>query len=146
MKTDIRLAKKNVSKIILPLIAVLAIGVAIYFYTKVQSLQKNPQAIDQQEVLDLITKVSKLTILPVGESPTIATVEDTDALKDQPFFASAQKGDKVLIYAQAKKAILYSVSLNKIIDIAPLSIGNNTKTTAQVTPTTTDTKAPVKKQ
>lgn len=49
---------------------------------------------------------------------------DPEKLRDQPFFANAQRGDKVLIYANAKKAILYNPPSNKIIEVAPVNIGN----------------------
>ncbi len=135
--------KQRVFKVFIPVVAVIAIVLAGYFYMQVRKLQQNPQVAAQQEASDLVTKVSKLIVLPAGETPTIATVSDPAALKDQPFFAHAQKGDKVLIYAQAKKAILYSVTLDKIIDVAPLNIG----TQAAVTPpaTTPPTKTPTKK-
>jgi hypothetical protein len=98
-------------------------------------LKQNPQAVAQKETEALVAKVGKLVVLPAGETPTIATVSDPEALKDQAFFASAVKGDKVLIYTTAKKAILYSVSMNKIIEVAPLNIGNQ----KGVTPPAKDT-------
>ncbi len=70
---------------------------------------------------ELINKVSLLIDLP-NESPTIATVSDKNELKDQPFFAKAENGDKVLIYAQARKAYLYRPSSNKMIEVAPINI------------------------
>jgi len=106
------------------IVAIIAIVVAGYFYKQVRDLKKDPNIIAQQEVADLVVKVGKLVVLPAEEKPTIATVSDPEALKDQLFFANAVKGDKVLIYAQAKKAILYSVSMNKIIEVAPLNIGD----------------------
>ncbi len=127
---------KVINTIIIPVIAVAALGLAGYFYMQVRTLnaqvrtfKDNPQIIAQQETDSLVNKVSKLMVLPMGETPTIATVTDPAALKDQPFFASAQKDDKVLIYAQAKKAILYSVQLDKILEIAPLNLGENAPTT-----------------
>ncbi len=109
---------------VLVIIAVVALVLAGYFYSQVRSLKQDPQVLAQQEVADLMLKVGKLVVLPEGETPTVATVSDPEALKDQAFFAKAVKGDKVLIFAQAKKAILYSVEMNKIIDVAPLNIGN----------------------
>ena len=64
-----------------------------------------------------------------------------DLLKNQAFFANAQKGDIVLIYANAKKAILYDPVGNKIVDTAPISsepISTTTGSPASVVkPTTT---------
>jgi len=72
--------------------------------------------------------------LPKDEEPTIATVLDKEKLKDQLFFAKAENGDKVIIYSKNQKAILYRPSINKIIDVAPISIAP-----PQVTPTVTPT-------
>lgn len=87
-------------------------------------LKSNPQAVAQSETKNLVAKVSTLVELP-NEQPTVATVTDVSKLKSQPFFSKAQNGDKVLIYTKAKKAYLYSVSLNKILEIAPVNIGTN---------------------
>ena len=141
--------KQKFTKIVFPLVAVVAIALAGYFYSQVVALKKNPQAIAQEEVTDLVAKVSKLVVLPATEVPTIATVSDPEALKDQAFFASAVKGDKVLIYAEAKKAVLYSVLMNKVLDIAPLNIGGSKAVTApkaDTTPVTTTTKTDTTKK
>ncbi len=108
------------------ILAVIAIIAAVYFYLQYSSIKANPQQmISQQEVNDLVTKVSSLYEgLPQNETPTVATVSDPTALNSQPFFANAQKGDKVLIYNQAKKAILYNPTENKIVEVAPINIGN----------------------
>lgn len=126
--SDVKLKeKKNIwpmlfGILIIALIATTSAGV--YFYLQTTQLKKNPQILAQQEVEALIGKISRLIVLPEGEIPTIATVSDPEKLKDQPFFAKAQKGDKVLIYTNAKKAILYSPSANKIVEVAPINIGN----------------------
>ena len=116
---------KKFRKILFPLVVFFALAatvVAGYFYIKLNKLEQNPQAIAQKEVSDLVSKVSKLMVLPTRETPTVATVSDQGLLKDQIFFAQAERGDKVLIYAQAKKAILYRVSLNKIVNVTSLNI------------------------
>ena len=89
---------------------ILAVSAAGYFYFKYQSVQKKSFSANQ-EVQDVLAAVAKLMILPDGETPTVASVTDADKLKDQPFFTSAQNGDKVLIYSGAKKAILYRPAL-----------------------------------
>jgi hypothetical protein len=80
--------------------------------------------------LQLVAMVGKLVVLPENEQPTIATVGDVEKLKDQPFFKNAQVGDKVLIYNQAKKAVLYRPSENKIIELAPLTVGETQNLTS----------------
>jgi len=136
--------KQKFSTVIVPLVAIVAIVLSGYFYSQIRSLKKNPNVAAQQEVDSLVSKISKMIVLPTDETPTVATVSDPTALKDQPFFSQAQKGDKVLIYAQAKKAILYSVALGKIIDVAPLNIGAAKSVTPPATTPDTTTKTPVK--
>ena len=74
------------------------------------------------EAASVIRDVGKLIMLPEGEIPTVATVTDPESLKDQPFFVNAMVGDKVLIYTNARKAILFRSSENKLVDVAPLNI------------------------
>lgn len=123
------------------ILAILAILAAAFFYsrsakvgkqladtqkqlsqskTQVQGGTDNSGALEVQQLVDA---VGKLMILPQDEQPTVATVTDLEKLKGQPFFAQAQVGDKVLIYTAAAKAILYRPSENKIIELAPLSVG-----------------------
>jgi uncharacterized protein HemX len=107
------------------LILIVAIGAAIFFYTKYQDSQnklKHPEVLAQQQTHSLVDKVGRLVELPVGEQPTIATVSDVSKLSNQTFFANAKNGDKVLIYSKAKKAILYRPSTDKLINVAPLNI------------------------
>ncbi len=75
-----------------------------------------------KEAKDVIAQVGKILVLPEGEDPTVATVTNLEKLKDQPFFAKAKLGDRVLIYTGAKKAILYDPIANKIVEVAPLGI------------------------
>lgn len=119
------------------LVFVLSIAGNAYLFMQYRSLSADPQKQAQQEMRDLVSMVGDLMILPEGEDPTIATVADTEKLKDQAFFASAVVGDKVLLYTTAKKAILYRPSANKIIEVAPINIGN-----APTTTPTTDTTTP----
>ncbi len=115
------------------LLLLAALAGAGYFYTKYQQLRKNPSAAVQADTKALVDRVGKLMELPSGETPTIATIQDKDKLKDQPFFKDAQNGDKILIYAQAKKAIIFRESTNKIINVGPIAIND----TSQTSPTTT---------
>jgi hypothetical protein len=116
---------QNIQYIIGAVIVVVALIPSVYFYTRYQQAQArltNPNLFATEETNSLIAKIGKLMVLPTGETPTLATVNDKDKLKDQPFFAKAENGDKVLIYTDAKKAILFRPSLNKIIDVAPINI------------------------
>jgi hypothetical protein len=118
-------------------LVVLLGATSAYFYKKSKS---NPNEASQTEVKSLVQKVNRLVVLPMDETPMIATVSDPAALKDQSFFIDAKKGDKVLIYSNAKKAILYDPTLDKVVTIAPLNISAGT-TPAMTTGTPSSTSA-----
>ena len=109
---------------ILAAIVIVAFGSTYYFYGEYSALKNNSDKQVQEETAKIIAQVGTLIVLPEGEMPTMATVADPEKLKDQPFFAKAKKGDRVLIYAKAKKAILYNPESNKIVEVAPINIGN----------------------
>jgi len=108
----------------LAVITLLAVGAAAYFYMQVNKIKKNPQEVVQEEARAIVERVARHIVLPQGETPTIATVTDPERLKGQLFFAKTKMGDKVLIYTNAKKAILYNPTDDKIVEVAPLNIGN----------------------
>jgi hypothetical protein len=85
-------------------------------------VQANTQTTTTQgdDTQQLINRVGALMLLP-DEKPTVAVVSDLGKLKGQRFFANAKEGDVVLMYAHAQKAILYSPTLNKIIEVAPIT-------------------------
>jgi hypothetical protein len=116
------LIKKQFFLTLIFLLVVFA-GASAYFYWQAGELKANPQKSAQDEAQALIKKVSKLIILPEGETPTVATVSDPEKLKDQPFFAKAKVGDKVLIYPNSQKAILYDPANDIIVEVAPVNIG-----------------------
>ncbi|MBP9822371.1 MAG: hypothetical protein KBC81_02945 [Candidatus Pacebacteria bacterium] len=114
--------QKNITAVLV-IVAVACAGSGYYFYHQYQTLKQNPQAVTDKENAALVAKLGQLIVLPTNEQPTIATVADPSKLKDQPFFASAKTGDRVFIYTNAKKAILYDETANKIIEVAPINIG-----------------------
>ncbi len=104
------------------------------------SLNANPQAIIQKQTDAIINAVGQLMTLPTGETPTVATVSDANAAKQQSaFFDNAQNGDKVLMYVKAGEAILYRPSTNKIVLVAPLTLSSSTTGTSTPTGTTSST-------
>jgi hypothetical protein len=66
----------------------------------------------------IINRVGRHIILP-SDTPKVIPVTDVVKLKkEQPFFASAQEGDKLLVYKQ--KVILYSPTIDKIVEVATI--------------------------
>ena len=121
--------KNNVVPV-LAIMAVAGVGSSYYFYNQYQTIKANPQAVTDAQNKTLVAKLSQLILLP-DEQPTIATVADPSKLKDQPFFTKAKTGDRVFIFTNAKKAILYDEVANKIVEVAPINIGAQKSTTGQ---------------
>lgn len=134
----------TINKVVIPAALVVVLVAAGGFYvnktqSEVKSLKsqlaqasKNPQDVAKAEIIGLTAQMSKLVVLPEGEDPVLATVTDKEKLKDQPVFAKAENGDKILIYSNAKKAYLYRPGKNLIIDVVPVNIGDATPTIAGV--------------
>lgn len=106
---------------------------------EIETLKKDPQSVAKEEIKELVGKLSKLVVLPADEEPVVATVTDKEKLKDQPVFARAENGDKILIYSKAQKAYIYRPSTNLLVDVVPVNIGNQ-----QITISGVDEKNPLK--
>lgn len=119
---------KKKEKIIVSVLGGLVVVLAVVsgvLYKRYVDVRRDPQKYVQDTSNDLIKKVGQLIDLPAGEAPTIATVVNLEKLKGQPFFEHASLGDKVLIYAAAKKVYLFNPNTNRIVEVAPLSAGNS---------------------
>ncbi|MFZ3069492.1 MAG: LytR C-terminal domain-containing protein [Microgenomates group bacterium] len=107
--------------------------------TEIQVLKEDPNKIAKEETAKVVALVGKLVILPEGEEPVMATVTDKEKLKDQPVFAKAENGDKILIYSIAQKAYIYNPTRNVIVDVVPVNTGDGS-----ITITGTDINNPLK--
>lgn len=106
------------------LVVLFAAVPSVYFYHKSQLAEqelKGTTSTKLETTAEVIKRVSRHILLPSGEQPTLATVSDASKVRNQSFFASAANGDKILVYAQAKKAFLYRPSIDKLIEVAPLA-------------------------
>lgn len=125
---------------ILLIILVIVMGLsAFYFYKKSNTTNPN----NKIDTKNLVEKINKHVLLPKGETPTVATVADPNLLKDQPFFADTLIGDKVLMYSNEKKAILYRPDIDRVINITVIDL--NAPASSSQTNATTTSKTPIKK-
>jgi len=92
----------------------------MYYFLQYKKVVDNPEIVTKEETQAIVDAVKKHMTLPSDEQPTLATVQDKDKLKDQPFFADAQNDDKILIYTKAKKAIVYRQKEDKVINVGPI--------------------------
>jgi cytoskeletal protein RodZ len=128
------------------LLLVLGLGVGGFFgyqeYTKLRDENKrlsNPQESAKLETERVKSEVANIIEVPTDEEPTIASVSDASKLSNQAFFAKAQNGDKLLMFSKAKKAILYRPSTKKIIEVAPINLGDDKAKVAPTDSTKTET-------
>lgn len=121
-----RIIARNYIKIIILFFIVAGIVLVGFFYQDNISYQ-NPDTILDGEAKIIFDKVDKLAQVPQNETPTIAKVSNPELLKDQAFFAEAKKGYVVLIFSNAKKAVLYDPIENKIINMTTINLGDTKK-------------------
>ena len=125
---------KMISIILRYLVAIVLIVFAGWSFYNYQQTKKEvvrlstiegQREVQQQEVIDLLDQVKKHMLLPEDEEPTVATVTNIDELKSQqPFFEQANNGDKVIIYVNSHKAIIYSPEKDMIINVGTLIVDN----------------------
>lgn len=118
--------KQKIKNILIAVLILFLLGAGAatyYFYNEYQKVKKNPDLISKEEVKSVTSIISKYMDLPTDEQPTIATVTDKEKLKEQDFFKKAENGDKILIYTNARKAILFRPSTGRVIEFAPLILG-----------------------
>jgi hypothetical protein len=115
-------------------------GTAFYFYRQykkavvIQNAVPNGEEQAKKEAQKIKETIGQFMELPGDEEPILAIVTDIEKIKTQPFFANAQNGDKVLIYTNNKKAILYRPSTGKIIEVSVVSGLDNNAAAADQAP------------
>jgi len=94
-----------------------------------------------EEITMLIRDVGKHITLPT-DRPQVVTITNVEQLRaTQPFFNTAQNGDKLLVFVN--RVIIYRPSIDKVIDLAQIKAvpGLSAATpSATLTPTITPTK------
>ncbi len=104
----------TLGQVFLVFLLLCSLGLSYYFYTRYDALADR-----EAEAKRLVRAVGAHIILPDTEAPTIATVTDPKALEGQEFFVRAEAGDKVLVYPEWKKAILYRPNQDILVEVGP---------------------------
>lgn len=119
---------KKVIFIIVGVVLFIALaGFGGYYFKQYSDLKNKPVTADQaaqSERERYIAEIEKLYELPEGEKPTVATVTNkAESIKQYGvFFNKAEKGDITLIYPQAKLAVLYRPSTQKLINVSTVTL------------------------
>lgn len=72
---------------------------------------------------NILQDLGKRMDLPTDEDPTAILIEDPEkASQEQVFYTNAVKGDVVVVYPNAKKAIIWSPSRMKIVNVGIVDI------------------------
>jgi hypothetical protein len=146
-----RRAKKKILIISCILVFAAVVSTAGYFGWQFFSLKKNPNKANQEAVARVTGEVGKIYELPTNEKPTVAQIQDKSKLAGQTFFDKSRNGDYVIIYQNAKLALLYRESNKKLINVGPINLNNqqtqtNSDTTQSSSSTQNTAKSATKKQ
>ncbi|MBD3238486.1 MAG: hypothetical protein GF332_02515 [Candidatus Moranbacteria bacterium] len=151
---DIDQAKKSLKPLIIilqVLFVVVFIGSVVALIWFVRSYKqaaaeieqlKSPEgrkAVELQEVDRVLEQVKRHLIIP-DEKPAMALIEDADNLATkEAFYQGAKNGDRILIFAKAKKAVIYRPDQDKIVNVGPIEIEDKAKNKINTSPTENQT-------
>lgn len=119
--------------IVAAIVFVIVAMAAIFFAGQFFASQPNSETADAAATQRIIGKVENLYMVPSGE-PTVAKVQNKEKLGNQAFFSQAQDGDYMLVYAEAKLALLYREEINKLINVGPITLGDALQENAATQP------------
>lgn len=109
--------KKNITVGIIVILVALVTFLVWQLYV-VQSDVKHQSAEDLSQ--EVITQLSNRMRLPENEEPVVAQIDEAERLAgEQDFFAGAQNGDYLILYPQAKKAVVYRYEDDYILNAGP---------------------------
>ncbi len=108
-------------KTIVAILGIIIIALAgLYYRTNFSKKATEKRA--QAETVRLVKEVRKIIILPETDVPAVFDIQDPVLLtSQQAFFAGAEKGDKLLVYPQLGKAIVYSPKRKMIVNVGPVT-------------------------
>jgi hypothetical protein len=116
----IKLSSRKKKSIIAILVIIVLILGGLYYQTHYskKAVEKRAQA----ETIRLVKEVKKIIVLPESDVPAVFDIQDPVLLiNQQAFFAGSEKGDKLLVYPQLGKAIIYSPKRKMIINVGPVT-------------------------
>ncbi len=109
---------------LLALIAVALWSWGFYALGAFAVYRAHPELSQSERASQILSKVSRLIQLPQGEPPTMATINNAAQAKvNQPFLASAEDGDVLIVYQRAEEALLYRPSTDKLVAVGPVTNG-----------------------
>lgn len=109
-------------KIVLVIVLLILTVVLINYFqlARKSALVKNLPKHQEYEIKQVTRAMSKLVILPKGQTPKLATIISADSARKQnpQFYAQASDGDLVVIYGET--AYIYNPKLKRIVNMGPV--------------------------
>lgn len=102
------------------LLFLVSLGVLVVMYNKISFLS-SPEKIAEKEIDSVVRDVRKIMDLPQDETPVLAVINNDEQLKNQPLFQNAEVGNKILIYEENRKIVIYNHTTNKIVEVIHIS-------------------------
>jgi hypothetical protein len=82
----------------------------------------SPQAQSQEEAEELVRQISVFVELPANEVPRLITVTDSQKTIEQyPALSDLKDGDKMLLYPNSRKLVVYRPATKKVVTVVTLS-------------------------
>lgn len=117
-----RINKKKLLTFGLVGVIVVLLAAVIFLAWQYQKVSKSPSEESKKTSSRIIDKVSKIYLLPAGEEPTVAVIQDKSKLGNQEFFKNAKNGDYLLIYKEEKVALVYREEANRLVNVGPVNL------------------------
>jgi hypothetical protein len=118
-------------KVVLLLVVVLVLVVAFVGYRVIKGDEvpsfevAEGTQLSEEQIGDLLGRISRLIQLPEEKNPLIATINDAAALRaEQAFYRDAENGDQLVIFAERAMAVIYRPSADKLINVGPIFFDN----------------------
>lgn len=115
--------KKSRARPVVTALVLLVLVVAAFFvvFRLLKTPEERAQTKSDRDTAMLVRRVSRIALLP-NEVPVVFVVTDVEVLKkEQQFFTGAQNGDKLLVFPQAAKAVIYNFKKNMIVNMGPIT-------------------------
>jgi uncharacterized protein HemX len=105
--------KRGPAIALLLLLLIAAVGASAFWFVKYREAVNSNPAKERQKIIQTI---GQAVMLP-AEEPELSTVTNTAKLTNQTLKTRAKNGDKLLVYAKAKRLIIYRPSNGKVVDM-----------------------------
>lgn len=126
-----RMRKPKLLTLFLVLVLLALAAGSFFLYKKYNETKKEveklstvqgQQELNKTQVNQLLGEMRAIIVLPKGEDPVVATITDVSKLNKNAFYKEAQNGDRVVVFAEAKKAFIYRPSTKTIINVGSFQL------------------------